>query len=195
MTGAPRAGRRARRPGRLPGRAAAIDGRDAAAVVVDQASRPDPSRLGFGRPGREMRPVWGDRRSPTGLPSALFVFMARVLADPSNGEIWATRLPVKTAPAAVLADDGGVSDVVPLSRHRRCRPCNQDRDVPGETLDLGLPDQTMTALLGSFSLPGASFWSSCWLGHARRGGVLRHLTRRRRRVLAARRSGVSALDV
>ena len=105
------------------------------------------------------------------------------------------RLPVKIAPASAMADDGGVSDVASLSRHRHCSPRHPSWTAPGETLDLGLPDRTMTALSGSFSLLGASFWSSCWMGRARRGGVLRHLTRRRRRVLAARRSGVSALDV
>ena len=95
---------------------AAIGGHDAAPVVMGQASRPDLSRLGYGWPGREMRPVWGDQRSPTGLLSALFVFMARVLTDPSSGEIWVTRLPVKIAPAAVLADDSGGSGIVHLSR-------------------------------------------------------------------------------
>ena len=105
------------------------------------------------------------------------------------------RLPMKIAPASAMADDGGVSDVVSLSRHRHCSPRHPSWTAPGETLDLGLPDRTMTTLSGSFSLLGASFWSSCWLGRARRFGVLRHLTRQQRRVLAARRSGVSALDV
>ena len=38
--------------------------------------------------------------------------------------------------------------------------------VPGETPDLGLPDETMTTLSVSFSLSGASFWStrSGWRG-------------------------------
>ena len=49
-----------------------------------------------------------------------------------------------------------------------------DREVPGETLDLGLPDRTMTVLLVSFSLMGASFWSKCWL-EGTRGGAVFHL--------------------
>ena len=32
--------------------------------------------------------------------------------------------------------------------------------VPGETLDLGLPDRTMSETLVSFSLLGAMSWSS-----------------------------------
>ena len=55
------------------------------------------------------------------------------------------QLPMKIAPTTVMADDGGVLDVVPLSRHRRCSLRHQARDAPGETLDLGLPDRTMMA--------------------------------------------------
>ena len=61
------------------------------------------------------------------------------------------QLPMKIAPTMVMADDGGVLDVVPLSRHRRCSLLHQARDAPGGTLDLGLPDRTMMAF--SVSLP------------------------------------------
>ena len=77
------------------------------------------------------------------------------------------RLPVKIAPASAMVDDGGVSDVVFLSKHRHCSLCHLTRNAPGETLDLGLLDRMMTALSGLFSLLGVSFWSSCWLGQAR----------------------------
>ncbi|XP_044388050.1 uncharacterized protein [Triticum aestivum] len=69
------------------------------------------------------------------------------------------QLLMKIAPTMVMADDGGVFDVVSLSRHRRCSWRHQTRGAPGETLDLGLPDWTMMAFLVSLSLVGASFWS------------------------------------
>ena len=55
------------------------------------------------------------------------------------------QVPMEIAPTTVMADDGGVLDVVPLSRHRRCSLRHQAPDAPGETLDLGLPDRTMMA--------------------------------------------------
>ena len=69
------------------------------------------------------------------------------------------QLPMKIAPTMVMADDNDILDVVPLSRHRRCSLRHQDQDAPGETLDLGLPDRTMTVFLVALSLMGASFWS------------------------------------
>ena len=45
------------------------------------------------------------------------------------------QLPMKIAPTMVMVDDGGVLDVVPLSRHRRCSLRHQARDALGETLD------------------------------------------------------------
>ena len=69
------------------------------------------------------------------------------------------QLLMKIALTTVMADDGGVFDVVSLSRHHRCSWRNQARDAPGETLDLGLPDWMMMAFLVSLSLMGASFWS------------------------------------
>ena len=50
------------------------------------------------------------------------------------------RLPVKITPALAIADDGGVSNVVSLSRHH-CSSCQQTRIAPEETLDLGLLDR------------------------------------------------------
>lgn len=186
MTGAPRVGGCARRPWRLPGRAAAIGGRDVAAVAADLG----PIEIHL----RHIRRCEKGAARGGGAPlSALGPHLGLARSGQRRGRV--VRLPVKIAPASAMADDGGVSDVVSLSRHRHCSPRHPSWTAPGETLDLGLPDRTMTALSGSFSLLGASFWSRCWMGRARRGGVLRHLTRRRRRVLAARRSGVSALDV
>ena len=49
-----------------------------------------------------------------------------------------------------------------------------DREVPGETLDLGLPDPTVMVPSVSFFLMGASFWSKCWL-EGTRGGAVFHL--------------------
>ena len=40
---------------------------------------------------------------------------------PVSFEIGVTRLSMKIAPTVVMAEDDGVCDVVPLSRHRRCR--------------------------------------------------------------------------
>ena len=69
------------------------------------------------------------------------------------------QVPMKIALTTVMTDDGGVFDVVSLSRHHRCSLRHQARDAPGETLDLGLPDQTMMVFSVSHSLLGASFWS------------------------------------
>ena len=69
------------------------------------------------------------------------------------------QVPMKIAPNTVMADDGGVFDIVSLSRHRRCSLRHQARDALGGTLDLSLPDRTMMAFSVSLSLLGASFWS------------------------------------
>ena len=69
------------------------------------------------------------------------------------------QLSMKIAPTTVMADDGGVLDVVSLSRHRRCSLHHQAWDAPGEILDLDLPDHTMMAFSVSLSLLGALFWS------------------------------------
>ena len=79
---------------------------------------------------------------------------------------------MKIAPTTVMADDEGVSDVVPLPRHRCCSLRHQARDAPGETLDLGLPDRTMMAFY-HFPSPGHRFGVS--VGWADSGAVL-HLT-------------------
>ena len=63
--------------------------------------------------------------------------------------------------------------------------------VPGETLDLGLPDRTMMTHAVSFSLLGASFWSNRWL-EGTRGQAVLHLPHGRRRISVAWRRGVSA---
>ena len=68
------------------------------------------------------------------------------------------QLPMKIAPTTVMVDNGGVLDVVPLSRHRRCSLRHQARDAPGATPDLGLSDRTMMAFY-RFPSWGASFWS------------------------------------
>ena len=70
---------------------------------------------------------------------------------------------MKIALTSVMADDGGVFDIVSLSRHRRCSIRHLARAAPGETLDLGLSDWMMVVLLVSFSLLRASFWSIRWL--------------------------------
>ena len=53
------------------------------------------------------------------------------------------QLPMKIAPTTVMADDGGVLDVVPLSRHHCCSLRHQAWDALGETLDLGLLNRMM----------------------------------------------------
>ena len=55
------------------------------------------------------------------------------------------QLPMKIASTTVMADDDGVLDAVPLSRHRRCSLRHQARDALWETLHLGLSDRTMMA--------------------------------------------------
>lgn len=121
---------------------------------------------------------------PAGVPVAAHIFMAMLRAVPASYEIGVTRLLVKIAPTAVMAGDGGVFDVVSFSRHCRCRLRQNDRDVLGETLDLCLPDRTMTAPHSvSFSLMRASFWSRSWL-EGTRGGAVFHLSQGRRRDLA-----------
>ena len=103
-----------------------------------------------------MRGGW---RLPAGVPVAAFVFTARFYSDPVSCKIGVTRHPMKIAPTTVMADDGGVCDVVPFSRHRCGKSRHHARDAPRETLDLGLPDRTMMAFLVALSLMGASFWS------------------------------------
>ena len=67
---------------------------------------------------------------------------------------------MKIAPTSVMADDGGVSDVVSFLRHHRCSLRHQAWGASGETLDLGLPDRTMMTPLVPFALLGASFGAS-----------------------------------
>ena len=97
---------------------------------------------------------------------------------------------MKIAPTTVMADDDGVFDVVPLSRHRRCSLRHQARDAPGETLDLGLPDRTMMAFY-RFPSWGPRFGVSAGWGD---GGAVLHLTHRWRQISAAWRCGGSASD-
>ncbi len=88
---------------------------------------------------------------------------------------------MKIAPTTVMADDGAVLDVVPLSRHRRCSLRHQARDAPGETLNLGLPDRTMMVFY-RFPSWGRRFGASDDLGMVERyfishidgGGDRRH---------------------
>ena len=88
---------------------------------------------------------------------------------------------MKIAPTTVMADDDGVFDVVPLSRHRRCSLRHQARDAPGETLNLGLPDQTMMVFY-RFPSWGRRFGASdgrgmverCFISHIDGGGYRRH---------------------
>ena len=68
------------------------------------------------------------------MPTAASVFMVTLRTVPVSSGTGGTRLPVKTAPTTVMADDGGVCDVVPFSRHRCCRSWHPTRDAPGETL-------------------------------------------------------------
>ena len=100
---------------------------------------------------------------PTSMPKATLVSMVRLCLVPASCKVWGTRLQVKIALTSVMVDDGGIYDVVPFSRHRRCRSWHPTRDAPGKTLDLDLPDQTMMVPLMSLSLLRASFWSECWL--------------------------------
>ena len=72
----------------------------------------------------------------------------------------------------VMVDDGGVLDVVPLSRHRRCSLRHQAWDTPGETLHLGLPDRMMMAFY-RFPSWGRRFEVSDGWGD---GGAVFHLT-------------------
>ena len=91
------------------------------------------------------------------------------------------QLSMKIMPTTVMADDGGVFDVVPLSRHRRCSLRHQARDAPGETLDLGLPDRTMMAF---YRFPswrhrfgvsaGWGMVERCFISHIDGGGYRRH---------------------
>lgn len=74
------------------------------------------------------------------------------------------QLSMKIAPTAVMADDGGVSNVVPLLRHHRCSLPHHARDASRETLDPGLPDQTMAASHCRFPSCGHHFGASvCWM--------------------------------
>lgn len=57
----------------------------------------------------------------------------------------------------IIEDDGGIFDVISLSRHCCCSLRHLARAVPGETLDLALLDQTMTMPSVPFFLLGASF--------------------------------------
>ncbi|KAE8781458.1 Proteasome subunit alpha type-3 [Hordeum vulgare] len=102
-----------------------------------------------------------------------------------------TVTPVKIASTMVMADDGGVCDVVPFSRHCCWRPWYPARDAPGETLDLGLPDRTMMAPSMSLFLLGHRFGACVdWKGHKEdqcyiyrkaKGGSRRHDTAEVRR--------------
>ena len=105
-----------------------------------------------------MRGGW---RLPAGVPTAAPVSTTRLRSVPASCEVGGTRLPVKIAPTPIMADDGGVYDVVPFSRHRCCRSWHPTHDAPGKTLDLDLPDRTMMVPLMPLSLPRASFWSKC----------------------------------
>ena len=97
---------------------------------------------------------------------------------------WGTRLPVKIASTSVMADDGGVYDVVPFSRHHCCRSRHHTRDPLRETLVWVFMDRMMMTSSMPLSLLWASFWSKCLL-ESSRGGAAWHLPYRRRRVLAA----------
>lgn len=102
--------------------------------------RPGQIRLGVSLAGqrRAEGPVRGGWRLPAGVPVAAFVFTARFYSDPVSCKIGVTRHPMKIAPTTVMADDGGVCDVVPFSRHRCGKSRHHARDAPRETLDLGL---------------------------------------------------------
>ena len=72
---------------------------------------------------------------------------------------------MKIVPATVMADDGGVSDVVSLSRHRHCSFRQHARGAPRETLDLELLGRMMMAPTVPFSLLGRRFGATAdWRG-------------------------------
>ena len=97
---------------------------------------------------------------------------------------------MKIVTTTVMADDGGVFDVVPLSRHHRCILRHQARDAPGETLDLGLLDQTMMAFI-AFPLGGivleqvlaGGMVERCFIPHTKGSGYRRHGTVETRRLM------------
>lgn len=194
-------GGRGRQSGRRPCCAAAMGasmaggvaaaGAWVAPMAADLASCPDPSRFGLGRPVARGGPVRGGWRLPAGVPTAALVSTARLRSVPASYEVGGTRLPMKIAPTLAMADDGGVYDVVPFSRHRRCKSWHPTRDAPGETLDLDLPDRTMMVPLMPLSLLRASFWSKCWLDGTS-GRTVSHPSQGRRRILVAWRCGGSA---
>ena len=95
-----------------------------------------------------MRGGW---RLPAGVPTTALVSTTRLRSVPASCEVGGMRLSVKITSTSVMADDGGVYDVVPFSRHRCCRSWHPTRDAPEETLDLDLPDRTMMVPLMTFS--------------------------------------------
>ena len=98
-----------------------------------------------------------------------------------SGARFVEQLPMKIAPTTVMADDGGVLDVVPLSRHRCCSLRHQAWDALGETLDLGLLDRMMMTFY-RFPSWGHHFGTSdgwgmverCFISHIDGGGYRRH---------------------
>lgn len=102
--------------------------------------------LALARQRRVMGPVWAGRWSFTSSLTTPWVYMARVHLDPVSSDIRVVLLPVKITPTSAMVDEDGVSDVVPLLMHCCCKLRKYDRDALGETLDLGLLDQTMTTL-------------------------------------------------
>ena len=119
--------------------------------------------------------------------------MAWLRLDPVRFELGSVGLPVKTESTTVIVDDGGAQMSFPCLKALSAQFSPLARTDPGETLDSIQQDRTMTMFYAVLPLEGIVFGSD-WLGGLG-GGVSRHLTRRRRRVSEARRSGVSTLDV
>lgn len=106
-----------------------------------------------------MRGGW---RPSAGVLTAAFVFTTRLRSVPVSCESGVTRLPVKIAPTTVMADDGGVCDVVP-SKHHCCRLRNH---APGETLDLGLPGSDDDDIFDGVFPPGGIVLEQMLTGRA-----------------------------
>jgi hypothetical protein len=128
-----------------------------AAEAADLASHPNAPWCGFVQPATRGGTSEGRLEAPYRRADGGFRLHDKALYGSSQLRDQGTRLPVKITPTTVMADDGGVCDVIPFSRHRCCRSRHHARDALGETLDLGLPDCTMMASSMLFSLPGASF--------------------------------------
>ncbi|XBJ09365.1 hypothetical protein VPH35_014451 [Triticum aestivum] len=141
-----------------------------AAAAADLESRPDPSWFGYGRPAA--RDGVG-----VGRPEVLNRLYDDTIRLHGAGVFGSSQRQDRGGATSGenRADfgHGGRRRRLqrPLLRHHRCKLRQHDQDIPGETLDLGLPDRTMTAPSVSYSLLRASFWSRSWLKGTRRSGV------------------------